>query len=72
MYEYLSVDVRTPEQENYNEEEFEYRISVAENDYSQYKGKLCKVYVSAIEVTDEHEEDTRDILIPDDSPQQIR
>ena len=71
MYEYLSVDVRTPEQENYNEEEFEYRISVAENDYSQYKGKLCKVYVSAIEVTDEHEEDTRDILIPDDTPQQV-
>ncbi len=70
-YDYLSQDVRNSSDKGYHEEEYEYRIQVLENDYSQYKGKLCKVYTSAIELTDAHEDDSRDILIPDDTPQQI-
>ena len=70
-FESLLQDIRGPSQESYYDDEFEYRIKVEKNDYSQYKGKLCKIYASSIEITDEHEEDTRDILIPDDTPQQI-
>ena len=70
-FESLRQDIRGPSDESYFDEDFQYRIKVLKNDYSQYKGKLCKIYTSAIEVTEEHEEYTRDILVPDDSPQQI-
>ncbi len=71
LFESLSQEVINPEAEGYYNDELQYRITVIENDRSQYKGKLCKIYASAIEVSKEHEENSRDILIPDDTPQQI-
>ena len=71
LFESVSQDVINPEVDGYYNDELQYRISVIENDRSQYKGKLCKIYASAIEVSKSHEENSRDILIPDDTPQQI-
>ena len=49
----------------------EYRIKVKKSGYSNYNRKLCLVYTSAIELSSEHDIYTRDILIPDNTPQQI-
>lgn len=70
VFGFLTQDVTHPQDEEYKKKELDYRIKVTKNDYSQYKGKLCKIYVSSTELTKEHEEN-RDILIPDDTPQQI-
>ena len=57
----------------YNYSSFKYIIKVnKEEDYLEYKKKkLCKLYVSAIELNNEHDIHTRDILIPDNTPQQV-
>ena len=68
---FLTQDIVLSTDSAYKEEELDYRIKVTKNDYSQYVGKLCKIYVSSVEITEKHDENTRDILIPDDSPQQI-
>lgn len=70
-YEDFLYDIITPNSENYNSPEYVYRLNVDENDPSDYEGKLCKIYASAIELSDKHEKYTRDILIPDNTPQQI-
>ena len=72
QYEYFLHDVVTPEHEKYDAGEYLYRIKVNEDDPSEYEGKLCKIYASAIELSDEHEDFTRDILIPDNTPQQAK
>ena len=64
-------DVINPENDWYNSASYEYRLNVLKADYSDYKGKLCKVFLSAIELGTEHDRHTRDILIPDNTPQQI-
>ena len=51
--------------------EFEYRLSVLEGYSDSDNSKICKVYTSAIELSNEHEKNSRDILIPDNTPQQI-
>jgi len=50
---------------------FEYRIKVIDEDYLEYNKKICKVYASAIELSNVHDIHTRDILIPDNTPQQV-
>ena len=70
-YEDFLYDIITPESERYDSPEYVYRLKVEENDPSDYEGKLCKVYASAIELSDKHESYTRDILVPDNTPQQI-
>ena len=65
-------DIVDVEEERYLSSEYEYRINVKSKDPSQYSGNLCKVYASAIELRDYHELYSRDILIPDNTPQQIR
>ena len=71
-FEKFSQDVVDVTEERYLNSEYEYRISVKSPDSSQYKGNLCKLYASAIELRDYHELFSRDILIPDNTPQQIR
>ena len=51
--------------------QLEYRITIKENDSANYKGNLCNLYAFAIEVSSSHEKNRRDILIPDNTPQQI-
>ena len=51
--------------------EFEYRLSVLGSYSDSDNSKICKVYTSAIELSNEHEKNSRDILIPDNTPQQI-
>jgi hypothetical protein len=41
-------------------------------DPSLFSPNLCKIYTSAIEMSNGHDDFTRDILIPDNTPQQIR
>ena len=70
---HFSHDIIDPTKEDQLDrytENIEYRINIIESDPSQYEGKLCKVYVSSIEVTQNHD-DKRDILIPDNIPQQV-
>ena len=56
----------------YKSSSFKYKMKInKEEDYSEYKNKLCKVYVSAIELNNEHDIHTRDIIIPDNTPQQV-
>ena len=64
-------DIISPFNQNYQSKEYEYRISVVENDPSQYNNKLCKIYTSSVEISAEHEDNMRDILIPDNTPQQV-
>lgn len=64
-------DVINPTEYRYNSEIYEYRLKVTKTDYSFYNKKLCKVYVSGIELGTEHDAHTRDILIPDNMPQQV-
>lgn len=49
--------------------ELEYRLYVRETDSDNTK--ICKVYTSAIELSDEHEKISIDFLIPDNTHQQI-
>ena len=64
-------DVINPTDDWYHSDTYEYRLNVVKADYSDYKGKLCKVLLSAIELGTEHDLHTRDILIPDNTPQQV-
>ena len=72
-FEKFTQDVVKIDDYRYPLYEYEYRIKVNSPDYSQYSGSLCKVYASAIEISEKHEDYfSRDILIPDNTPQQIR
>ena len=71
-FEQFSHDVVNVEEERYLSSEYEYRIKVISSDPSKYNGNLCKIYASAIELSEFHEAYSRDILIPDNIPQQIR
>ena len=64
-------DVVNPSEDRYYSSQIEYRINVTQSEHSDYKGKLCKIYASAIEVSTAHEYNSRDILIPDNTPQQV-
>ena len=70
IFDHFSQDLVDLKNEN-NIDKLEYRINIIENDPSNYEGKLCKIYVSAIELSEEHNEMTKDILIPDNTPQQV-
>ena len=50
---------------------FEYTLSVIGSTLDLDNLKICKVYTSAIELSSEHDKNSRDILIPDNTPQQI-
>ena len=71
-FQQFSQDVVLVEEKRYLSDEYEYRINVKSPDPSQYNGNLCKLYASAIELSNYHELYSRDILIPDNIPQQIR
>ena len=66
-----SHDVVNPNENRYYSSEYDYRITIKETELSDYAGKLCKIYSSAVELTSSHEDNTRDILIPNNTPQQI-
>ena len=52
-------------------EKLEYRINIIENIPSEDDEKLCMIYSSAIEVSDNHEENIKDIITPNNITQQI-
>ena len=56
----------------YNSPSYDYLIKVIERDTSYYERNLCKLYASAIELSFNHDQYMRDILIPDNTPQQVR
>ena len=57
----------------YYSEYFDFRINVTEYEPSQYRGKLCKILASGVEVTKEYRQQiTRDIIVPDNIPQSVR
>ena len=56
----------------YNSPSYDYLIKAIERDTSYYERNLCKLYASAIELSFNHDQYMRDILIPDNTPQQVR
>ena len=72
-FEHFSHDLIGPNTDDGIErytEDLEYRIKVIETDYSDYEGKTCKVYTSAMYVTENNTETGGVVLIPDNVPQQ--
>ena len=55
----------------YYSERYEFRINITGFEPSQYKGKLCKIFTSAVEISSEHGQITRDIIVPDNTPQRV-
>ena len=73
-FDHFSHDFIDPRIDGENEryvENLEYRINVVDEDKSEFDRNLCKLYVSANEVSQNHEETTKDIIIPDNIAQQV-
>lgn len=70
-FDYCHEDIVSIDQDVYPEDEYEYKLEVLEEDFSSYNGKLCMAYVSSIEINRAHIITSRDIIIPDNIPQQI-
>ena len=51
---------------------YKYKIMIKTPDPSLFSPNLCKIYTSAIEMSNRHDDFTRDIIIPDNTPQQVR
>lgn len=72
FFEFLSYDIfdSNKQKENFTQT-IDYRIDVLEKDYSKFPNLLCQLYAYGIELTNDHNELTKDILIPDNIPQQV-
>ena len=70
-FDYCYEDILTIDDDINFDGEYEYKIEVEEDDFSSYKEKLCMLYVSSVEINNIHKYNTRDIIIPDNTPQQI-
>ena len=72
-YDYCAEDVLTwnDEDNRYYDDFYEYNIQIEEEDFSSFNGKVCMLYISSIEINKQHEIYNRDIVIPDNTPQQI-
>ena len=71
-FEHFSHDlVKVEDFDKYYSTIYQYQITVTTPDPSEYENNLCKIYTSAIELSETHNDLTRDILIPDNTPQQI-
>ena len=70
-FAHFSNDFIDRNDERYDITPYKYKITVKNEDPSQYVQNLCKIYASAIELSKNHTENSRDILIPDNTPQQI-
>ena len=72
-FEHFSHDLIDPNTDDGKErcsEYLEYRIKVNETDYSDYEGKTCKIYTSAMYATESNADIEGRVLIPDNVPQQ--
>ena len=73
QFEHFSHIYLSTSEIKYYSEYFDFRINVTEFEPSQYRGKLCKILASGVEVTKEHRPQiTRDIVVPDNIPQRVR
>lgn len=71
-FEHFSHDiVKAEDIDKYYSSAYLYQITVITPDPSEYENNLCKIYTSAVELSKAHDDYTRDILIPDNTPQQI-
>ena len=72
-FEQSSQDIVESKEDRYLSSEYEYIINVKSREPSKHNSNLCLIYASTIELTEDYEEYySRDILIPDNTPQQIR
>ena len=71
VFEYFSHIYLDNTDVKYYSENYEFRINVTGVEPSEYKGKLCKIYASGIEISKEHGQITRDIIVPDNTPQRV-
>ena len=72
-YDYCYEDIisKSDKYERDSERIYNYIIKIKEDDFSSYDGKLCMLYVSANDLTERYKEYGGDIVIPDNTPQQI-
>lgn len=71
QFEQFSQEIIDSTDEKYKYPLYKYKIKVIEPDISSFNNNLCKVYASSIEMNKEFDDVTRDILLPDNTPQQI-
>jgi hypothetical protein len=71
QFEYFSHDIIYKDDQRYIQSPYEYRIRVKNRDPSEYVQNLCKIYASSVELSEKHDDFTRDILIPDNIDQQF-
>ena len=70
-FDHFSHDVIYSNDDRYDSNIYDYRISVKSPDTSDFDRNLCKIYTSAVELSKAHDDYTRDILISDNTPQQF-
>ena len=73
-YDHFSYDLIDPTIETEKDryvENLEFRINIVQLDKTLVERNLCKVYVSANEVSQNHEEGSKDIIVPNNIDQQV-
>ena len=71
QFDQFSQEIIENGEDKYESSHYQYKIKVIEPDISSFENNLCKIYASSIEMTKEFDDFTRDILLPDNTPQQF-
>ena len=72
-FDYYSEDTISNIYDSRYEDDFlEYKIEVQKEDFSSYYGKLCMLYMSSVNQINKHSISSQDIIIPENTVQQIR
>ena len=70
-YCYEDIISRWDEDGRGTDSSYDYKLKIIEEDFSSYNGKLCMIYVSSVNINEKYEVFGGDIVIPDNTPQQI-
>ena len=70
-FDQFSQEIIDSEEEKYDKNPYLYKIKVKKPDPSTFSLNLCKVYTTSIEMSQKIDNYTRDILLPDNTPQQV-
>ena len=68
-YENFYYQIINSEDPKYNSPTYDYQINIKSGDISA--NNLCKIYASGIEGSEEHNDNSKDILVQDNTPQQV-
>ena len=71
QFDRFSQEIIESNEEKYKDATYQYKINVEEQDLSLISNNLCKVFASSTEISEKLDNFTRDILLPDNVPQQV-